>query len=138
MTEETRANRAAYNRKWRRENKDRLAAYHKEYNVSNRDNKAQANKNWRKANPDKVAEHNKRHLLKLSLANSKISGRALAAWAEQVKERTPFCEWCYSEDNLEAHHIMPKAKYPQHALDINNGRTMCQNCHMNCHMQGGY
>jgi len=142
-------NRSEYLKAYRAANKDKI----KEYNAVNKDKKlaqakswkkanadkvAQDNKVWRKANPDKIAQIKKRYFLKLNLVNSKISQRTLTAWAEQVKERTPFCEWCYSEDNLEAHHIMPKAKYPQYALDINNGRTMCQNCHMNCHLQGGY
>jgi hypothetical protein len=128
----------AANKEWRQANKEKVAAAKKEWATANKEKSAAATKKWRDANKDKSNAIYKRHLLKLSLANSKISQRTLTAWAVQVKERTPFCEWCYSEDNLEAHHIMPKAKYPQYALDINNGRTMCQNCHMNCHIQGGY
>jgi hypothetical protein len=128
----------AANKEWRQANKEKVAAAKKEWATANKEKSAAATKKWRDANKDKSNAIYKRHLLKLSLANSKISQRTLTAWALQVKERTPFCEWCYSEDNLEAHHIMPKAKYPQYALDINNGRTMCQNCHMNCHIQGGY
>ena len=122
-------------KKYKEANKEKVKAAAKKYNEANKE-KIRAVKNvWNRKNR---AKYDKRHLLKLSLANSKISQRTLTAWALQVKERTPFCEWCYSEDNLEAHHIMPKAKYPQYALDINNGRTMCQNCHKNCHIQGGY
>ena len=106
--------------------------------MKSKEQKAAAAKEWRDANKDKVAAINKRYYLKLKLANAKISRRTLDAWAAKVKERTPFCEWCYSEDKLEAHHILPKSKYPQFALDLNNGRTMCQSCHMNCHIQGGY
>ena len=115
-------------------NKEKL----KEYREVNKEKLKGYRKTWRKDNPEKIKNYHKRYLVKLNLTNSKISQRTLDAWAIQVKERTPFCEWCYSEDNLEAHHIMPKAKYPQYALDVNNGRTMCQNCHMNCHLQGGY
>lgn len=142
-------NAAAYQRKWRAANKDKAVAAEKKYRAANKDkakeyravNKERReayNKKWKAANGDKVLKANKRYYLKLNLANAKISRRTLSAWAAQVKERTPFCEWCYSEDNLEAHHILPKSKYPQFALDINNGRTMCENCHMNCHIQGGY
>jgi len=128
----------AATKKYREANKEKIVALNKKHREANKKKLYDQQRAWRKANPDKVAEHNRRHLLKLNLANRKISWRALDAWAAQVKEKTPFCEWCYSEDNLEAHHIMPKAKYPQYALDINNGRTMCQNCHKNCHIQGGY
>ncbi len=134
MTEE----RKAAMRKYYQDNKEKVLQSNKRWIDANKEKWAQHKKNWNKANPDKMAQSKKRYYLKLNLANSKVSRRTLAAWAEQVKERTPFCEWCYSEDNLEAHHIMPKVKYPQYALDINNGRTMCENCHMNCHMQGGY
>ena len=62
----------------------------------------------------------------------------LRAWARRAKEMTPFCEWCYSEDNLEAHHIMPKSKFPRYAYDLDNARVMCHQCHKTCHKQGGY
>lgn len=63
---------------------------------------------------------------------------SLSAWTTRNKNKTPFCEWCYSEDNLEAHHIMPKAKFPQYATDDSNCRVMCKSCHTICHKQGGF
>ena len=63
---------------------------------------------------------------------------ALEAWAGRNKNKTPFCEWCYSEDNLQAHHILPKSKFPQYAYDDDNCRIMCNACHTTCHKQGGY
>jgi hypothetical protein len=62
----------------------------------------------------------------------------LRAWSERNREKTPFCEWCYSEDRLEAHHILPKAKFPQYATDDSNCRIMCHSCHTTCHKQGGF
>jgi predicted HNH restriction endonuclease len=43
-----------------------------------------------------------------------------------------------AQDNLEAHHILPKTKFPQYALDLENGRTMCYDCHKTIHKQGGF
>ena len=68
----------------------------------------------------------------------KFSKTKIKLWADKAKEITPFCEWCYSEDNLEAHHIMPKAKFPRYAYDLDNARVMCYQCHKTCHKQGGY
>ena len=62
----------------------------------------------------------------------------LGAWSSRNKLKTPFCEWCYSEDNLEAHHILPKARFPQYATDDSNCRVMCAPCHITCHKQGGF
>jgi hypothetical protein len=62
----------------------------------------------------------------------------LGAWTRRNKLKTTFCEWCYSEDNLEAHHILPKARFPQYATDDSNCRIMCKPCHTICHQQGGF
>lgn len=62
----------------------------------------------------------------------------LKTWTSRNKLKTPFCEWCYSEDNLEAHHIMPKGRFPQYATDDSNCRVMCKSCHTFCHKQGGF
>ena len=80
---------------------------------------------------------------KISIANGGLGNLDVkyvgwAHWAIRNKEKTPFCEWCFSEDNLEAHHILPKAKFPQYCADDWNCRVLCKNCHKTCHKQGGY
>lgn len=60
------------------------------------------------------------------------------AWRKRALERVDFCEWCFSEDNLEVHHIIPKAKFPQYHDADWNARVMCYSCHKTCHKQGGY
>ena len=60
------------------------------------------------------------------------------AWTKRALDRVPFCEWCYSEDNLQVHHIMPKAKFPMYHDEDWNARVMCKQCHITCHKQGGY
>jgi hypothetical protein len=123
MPFKTKEEQSAYYKEWRKLNKEKLQAYHKEWKIDNK---------------DKINKSQYKYLLKLKLDGKRVNGRSLNAWAEQVKDKTPFCEWCYSEDSLEAHHIMPKIKFKQYALDINNGRTMCKDCHITCHKQGGY
>ncbi len=77
----------------------------------------------------------KKYLSKLCLINCKISQRTLSAWSIQVREKTPFCNWCFTEDNLQAHHILSKHRFPQYALDIDNGLTLCIDCHIMIHFQ---
>ena len=60
------------------------------------------------------------------------------AWRKRALERVHFCEWCFSEDRLEVHHIIPKAKLPQYHDADWNARVMCYSCHKTCHKQGGY
>lgn len=55
-------------------------------------------------------------------------------WRGNVLLRDGYkCVICGSEDNLEAHHVKPVAKFPDLALDINNGITLCQRCHYEEH-----
>ena len=38
---------------------------------------------------------------------------------------------------MEAHHIKPKAKFPNEAYDDNNGVALCQKCHKEYHNKYG-
>jgi len=65
-----------------------------------------------------------------------VKGRgtlSLLSWGRKVKERDGFkCQSCgYDKDRrfLHAHHIKQKSKYPNLALNINNGITLCIYCH---------
>ena len=60
------------------------------------------------------------------------------SWRNRALKRVNFCEWCFSEDKLEVHHIIPKAKLPQYHDADWNARVMCADCHITCHKQGGY
>lgn len=55
-------------------------------------------------------------------------------WRNDVLFRDGYkCAVCGSKDNLEAHHIKPVAQFPELALDINNGTTLCLKCHYDAH-----
>jgi len=54
----------------------------------------------------------------------------LEEWSKEVKKIFDNrCAICGSAKDLEAHHIYPKSKYPQIALDIRNGVCLCRKCH---------
>lgn len=53
-------------------------------------------------------------------------------WANKVKERDDYtCQICKVRGNniLHSDHIKPFALYPELRFDINNGRTLCIDCH---------
>ena len=54
----------------------------------------------------------------------------LHIWSEKVKEGAgSTCEICGATGVLHAHHINPKTKYPEQALDPANGVCLCPECH---------
>lgn len=51
-------------------------------------------------------------------------------WKNEVKERDGYtCRGCGFDKNLHVHHILPKAKHQMLSHRIDNGLTLCGNCH---------
>ena len=51
-------------------------------------------------------------------------------WKREVKQRDGYaCRACGETIPLHAHHIKPRSKYPELALELDNGITLCGNCH---------
>ena len=51
-------------------------------------------------------------------------------WKNEVKSRdSNACRRCGFENNLHVHHIKPFKKYPEFATELDNGLTLCGNCH---------
>ena len=52
-------------------------------------------------------------------------------WRESVFKRDNYtCTWCDQKRGyLEADHIKPFAYFPKLRFEINNGRTLCRECH---------
>ena len=57
----------------------------------------------------------------------------LSSWIASVKKTFACCVVCRSTEDLEAHHIVPKAKYPEFATFPLNGVTLCKPCHRSVH-----
>ena len=51
-------------------------------------------------------------------------------WTRAVRQRDgDACRVCGETIPLHAHHIRPRSTYPELALELNNGVTLCGNCH---------
>jgi transcription elongation factor Elf1 len=63
------------------------------------------------------------------------SSRSIGRWAESVRKRDGHrCRRCgTNREMLHAHHIKPRAMYPELTLDLENGVTLCKSCHVDEH-----
>lgn len=62
----------------------------------------------------------------------KRTNSPLAHWRKAVIARdNGMCRICGSNENLEAHHIIPVKNDPdgKYKYDVNNGITLCKSCH---------
>jgi hypothetical protein len=61
------------------------------------------------------------------------------AWRWSVLLRDNFtCQKCGERADLEAHHIVPYHENKELATDVNNGLTLCKDCHKAHHRENGY
>ena len=74
----------------------------------------------------------------------RIVGRKIPSyfrWRRLVYERDNYCCricGCKENDKLNAHHIMNYSEYEELRVDVNNGITMCKECHKDFHTRYGY
>ena len=54
-------------------------------------------------------------------------------WARAVKRRDKICRACSRKVRLHAHHVLPASMFPDLALDIHNGISLCQFHHVELH-----
>jgi hypothetical protein len=59
--------------------------------------------------------------------------RTLIEWSTAVKARDCKCIECNATTALVAHHVKPKSQYPELKFDLENGVTLCVDCHKDHH-----
>lgn len=119
----------------------------KEYRQKNKKLIADKIKKWRKKNPEYIKEYNQNHpeaqlkaqkkcLEKLTNPFNKSIFQykmTLAAWRKVIKKRDQSCAVCGSKNNLDAHHIIHRSKYPELSFLENNGIILCRTHHYEAH-----
>jgi len=52
-------------------------------------------------------------------------------WQYWIRKRDYYiCQSCYSNKKIQVHHIKGFTQYPYLRLDVNNGITLCRECHL--------
>ena len=62
----------------------------------------------------------------------KRSDPRVIKWTKEIL-KNGCCERCGATKELEAHHIVKWADYPQGRADLKNGQCLCHRCHTNEH-----
>jgi len=84
---------------------------------------------WRK--PPSPEDHAEEPFSRTLYARRRYAG-CLGTWRKRVLERDDHqCRRCGCSDHrvLTAHHLKPRNRHPELALDIENGIALCENCH---------
>ena len=112
-------------------------AYEKQHYIDNKDKRNSYNKKYSNDHPE---IHLKSKLKRMSIMGeihnlkSKEMIYAIDAWSKTVRKRdNNKCTWCNSTKTLVSHHIWHKAFCPESALDVDNGITLCHDCHVEQH-----
>lgn len=64
-----------------------------------------------------------------SLARS-LRKKQLSDWSKAVRDRDGNkCVVCGRTEHLNAHHLIPKERFEEFSLEIDNGITVCPTCH---------
>lgn len=64
------------------------------------------------------------------------TGGKAKKWQISIKTRDKMCVFCGKKDSLRAHHIFSWRDYVELRFDVNNGETLCADCHKFVHSKG--
>ena len=125
-----------YYKDYYQEHKEKDNKTSKEWRKRNYEYKRIMDRQWKQNNPDKVLKSNLRQIEKdsgiLNMDSAKYKW-ALQSWSQTIKKRDKKCLICGVKDDLKAHHILHKSKYPKLSFNINNGISLCKSHHDECH-----
>lgn len=110
-----------YGKKWYQNNKKRVQATKKIYRVKN---------------PQILLKSQLKYLKKLSIPFNLSAiqyKRALQSWSNLIKSRDKACVICGTTSQLNAHHIIHRAKIPELSFCVNNGILLCRIHHNEAH-----
>ena len=120
-----------------KDHSEKIKAYAKQYRKDHSEKIKAYKKQYRKDHPEVNLKAKKKELIKLGKIFDMTCHNmryALISWSKTVRNNdNNKCTWCNSTKTLVSHHIWHKAFCPESALDVDNGITLCHDCHMEQH-----
>ena len=142
----------AYKKQYRKDHREEIKVHNKQYNKDHPRDRRAENRQYYKDHREEQLTHTKQYHkdhpevgLKANRKLLKKLGKsfdldcdemmyAINAWSKTVRKRdNNKCTWCNSTKTLVSHHIWHKAFCPESALDVDNGITLCHDCHVEQH-----
>lgn len=126
-----------HGKQYYKEHKEKIKSTSEEYNKNNPDKCTEYKSLWDNKYPEKRLIIMVKHLEKYGKTFNMTSmeyKNTQNVWAKTIKKLdNNMCKLCDSTKNLHAHHIYPKSLFPELALDLDNGVTLCHDCHWGIH-----
>jgi 5-methylcytosine-specific restriction endonuclease McrA len=120
------ANQFYYKFNYENKNKDYLAAYNKKWRLENRERKAASDKNWQNKNPDKISSINRNYRARKNQAEGSHTAEDVA---NIISKQNNLCFWCNTKlEKIHIDHIIPLIKGGRN--DASNLVASCPSC--NC------
>ena len=120
-----------------KDHRDEIAIRDKLYYEKNKDKIKAKTSQYQKDHPEVNLKAKKKELIKLGKTfdmDCDMFKYAIMSWSKTVRKRdNNKCTRCNSTKTLVSHHIWHKAFCPESALDVDNGITLCHDCHMEQH-----
>jgi len=124
---DNREKRLVYSRQYYKDNREKMLVYLTQYRKDHKEERKQYNKD----HPEVELRAQKKLFKKLGLTRYQIR-----AWTKVIRKGKD-CSYCGSNKKLHSHHIFPKSKYKDLALNENNGVVLCDSCHKEHHSLNG-
>jgi len=87
----------------------------------------------------RLGKNNSRWIDGKYLKKSRRTNKKALEWRETVLHRDGYkCQHCGTKHSLTAHHIKEVVYYPELMYDIDNGLTLCIDCHHKEHSESGF
>jgi len=112
-------------------NSDVLILRQRQYRKDNRVKINKRERQYKKDHPEIKLRSDKKHYAKYGLTKWDLRG-----WTKVIRKGNN-CSYCDSDNVLHSHHIFPKSKYKDLALNENNGVVLCDPCHREHHSLNG-
>jgi len=129
-------------KKYASKHKKEKQEYDRKYRIDNIEKRKIQDKEYGKNHPEVRLRNNIKSVSKImdkvGYTNTTEYNFALLSWSKSVKKRdNNTCKICGGVGDI-AHHIEYKCRKPELSLDINNGVTLCSECHKDFHSLNGF